>query len=145
MLKYLIAGVLICLAGTSKAAEKEVVTINLSINEIFSLNSGLMGLDGYQEIIKDGNQEKSVLKFYKFGSGLRLLIAHDLSAMKTIIADIQIAARKTETDEGKDAVTRMGFEKQALTLEPISTKELDLDHNPIPITVLSALAPILKD
>ncbi len=86
-----------------------------------------------------------MLKFYKFGSGLRLLIAHDLTVMKTVIADIQSAARQVEADRGKDAVTKMGFEKQEVTLEPISKKELDLDHNPIPVTVLSALAPILKD
>ncbi len=46
MLKYLIAGIMMLFVASAQAAENETIIVNLSINEIFTLNSGLMGLDG---------------------------------------------------------------------------------------------------
>jgi len=117
--------------------------VSLTVNDIVGLGNALAVLDGYDHAVKDGTQDRVIKEPYKFGPGVRLSIAHDLTTVKAALADVQAAARGFNGD--KAAVDRLGFEKQTLTLAPISAKDLSLDQNPIPPSVLSAMSPILVD
>lgn len=152
------------LTGPAFAADK----ISLTLAQPLSV--ALRNLDGHMIVVKQNGQDATIMTPWEFGSGsLRLRIANDLTildaALKTA-EDTRIAIVKellkkasdrtgaTVTEIKPDMPENAEFQKQFADLmaQPangtqdlgrIKTSELRLDKNEIPVTVLSALAPIL--
>lgn len=115
--------------------------VYLPVNDIVAVGNALVALDGYDRAVKDGAQDRVIREPYKFSPGVRLTIARDLTTIKAVVADVQTAARGLD----KAAIDKLGIEKQPLTLAPISAKDLSLDQNPIPPSVLSALSVVIVE
>jgi hypothetical protein len=155
-----ICAVLISLSGVGHAAEEKKV-LKLTGEQMMILVNGLTALDGYDRIIKDGAIEKTGHESYKLGCGLRLLIGRDLTALRAAMQPIYDAQRallfekSNNTGEVKpDSPEEKQFNMESfkimlstaeIELYPIPTKELKLDENPIPGSVLSSLGLILED
>jgi hypothetical protein len=134
------------------------------------LATALRNLDGHIIVIKQNGQDATIMTPWEFGSGsLRLRIANNIiivdAALKTAedtrIAIVKELLKKASdrtgapvTDIKPDMPESAEFQKQFADLmaQPaagtqdlgrIKTSELRLDKNEIPVTVLSALAPIL--
>jgi len=134
------------------------------------LSVALRNLDGHMIVIKQNGQDATVMTPWEFGSGsLRLRIANNITildaALKTAedtrLAIIKELLKKSSDRTGSpvteikpDMPESAEFQKQFADLmaQPaagtqdiarIKTSELKLDKNEIPVTVLSALGPIL--
>jgi len=134
------------------------------------LSVALRNLDGHMIVIKQNGQDATVMTPWEFGSGsLRLRIANNITildaALKTAedtrLAIIKELLKKASDRTGSpvteikpDMPESAEFQKQFADLmaQPaagtqdiarIKTSELKLDKNEIPVTVLSALGPIL--
>jgi len=133
-IRLIAALITIGLSAPAFAAE-----ISLPVNDIVAIGNALVSLDGYDRSVKDGTQDRVIKEPYKFSPGVRLTIARDLTAVKAVVADVQATARGLD----KAAIDKLGLEKQPIVLAPILTKDLSLDQNPIPPSVLSALNPVI--
>lgn len=134
------------------------------------LSVALRNLDGHLIVIKQNGQDGTVMVPWEFGSGaLRLRIANNITildaalktAEETRIAIVKELLKKASDRTGApvidikpDMPENAEFQKQFADLmaQPaagtqdlarIKTSELHIDKNEIPVTVLSALAPIL--
>jgi hypothetical protein len=152
------------LAGPACAGDK------ITLAQAQPLSVALRNLDGHLIVIKQNGQDATIMTPWEFGSGsFRLRIANDITildaALKTA-EDTRIAIVKellkkasdrtgaTVTEIKPDMPENAEFQKQFadLMVQPaagtqdlgrIKVSELKLDKNEIPVTVLSALAPIL--
>jgi len=136
----------------------------ITVRDALGLAQGLRNLDGHLVVIKRGGQDETVMIPWEFGSGsLRLRIANDIA----ILDRITTAAEQVRQALVKEALHNAGatelkpgapetaeFLKQyeealdqpasgAQDLARIKASELKLDRNEIPVTVLTALKPIL--
>ena len=157
----------ICLAAvppSARAAEK------ITVNQMQSLSVALRNLDGHLTVIKQNGQDAAIMTPWEFGSGsLRLRIANNITildaAMKTAEDTRQAIIKeliKKASDRTGEPVTDLKpgtpendeFQKQygdlmaqpaprTQDLSRIKASELKIDKNEIPVTVISALAPIL--
>lgn len=134
------------------------------------LSTALRNLDGHLIVIKQNGQDATVMTPWEFGSGsLRLRIANDLTIVDAALGAAETVRQSIIRELLKKASDRTGttvnelkpdmpenaeFQKQFTDLmaQPangtqdlgrIKASELRLDKNDIPVTVLSALAPIL--
>jgi hypothetical protein len=155
-----VCAVLISISGVGHAAE-EKKTLKLTGEQMTIIANGLIALDGYDRIIKDGVSEKTGRESYKLGGGLRLIIGRDLTALRASMQPIYAAQRALlfEKSNNTGEIKPGSLEEKQFNMEsfkimlspseielyPISTKELKLDENPIPGSVLSSLGLILED
>lgn len=159
---------LICLAlllliGPALAESKKPPLTN---SEALSLLQALRALDGRQVVVKQGATESIVMQPWDFASGtLRLRIARNITALAVIERTVdetrinilkELIAKKLGNADGitPGSPGYDEFQKQFLAvlnegaaadLSRIRASELRLDKNDIPVTALSALAPILDD
>lgn len=135
------------------------------IADALSMLQAFRNLDGRQVIVKVNGADTPVMTPWDFASGtLRLRIARNISALAAVEKDVEETRQSIvkEILKGMPAGSQITpgtpeFEvfslqiadalKQpaAVTLSRIKASELRLDKNEIPITALSALAPILDD
>jgi len=132
--------------------------MKMTVQAMIDLQKGLMALDGYDKVIKDGEREKTARVYYELGGGLRLLIARNLNRIEPELKALEKARNETfmQYSNGENrispdkAVDFMKAERALLDNEveveliEIDQTELKLDKNPIPGTVLSVLIPLLK-
>lgn len=135
---------------------------SLSVRDAVSLVTALGNLDGHMIVTKQNGQEQAIIVPWEFESGsLRLRIATDLTALKPVVAGadqtrqgiIKELLQKTHGTEIRPGTVEYSeFEREygqaldmptGVALQRIKASELKLDKNEIPVTVLSALAPIL--
>lgn len=142
--------------GSSPAKSAKEITMPTSTAIV--LMQGLSSLDGYERTVKDGARERVVIERYKFERGFVMAMARNLTALKAIqeAYEKEITAIRAEVADGgeiKDGpqLARLNDENRKLLALPqkielvtIQEAELKLDVNPIPISVISALAPIME-
>lgn len=166
MKKLAIVGAIAALVVAAPAFASDKIALSVAQ----PLSVALRNLDGHLIVIKQNGQDGTVMVPWEFGSGaLRLRIANNITildaalktAEETRIAIVKELLKKASDRTGA-AVTEIKpdmpenaeFQKQFTDLmaQPaagtqdlgrIKTSELKLDKNEIPVTVLSALAPIL--
>ena len=132
--------------------------MKLTIESAISIHAGLKLLDSYERVIKDGERERVVSEFYKFGGGLRLLIAKNLNHLDVVVSTFQKARDGLVYEFSVDGKAEVPSEKMAafgkavrdlmdteeeIELSKIKGDELKLDENPVPASTLSLLLPIL--
>jgi len=137
----------------------------LTVAQALSLLAALQNLDGHQTVVKNNGQDTILMQPWDFGSGLlRLKISNDISIVaavqkaqddarqaiiKEILKDKPPGAKiEVGTPEMAEFTQQYGEvldgpAKGSDDLSRIKASELKLDKNEIPVTVLSALQPIL--
>jgi hypothetical protein len=142
----------------------------ITIAQANPMATALRNLDGHMIVIKQNGADTAIMAPWEFGSGsLRLRIANDLTLLDAVLKVAEEARGTIVKELLKKASDRTGetltelkagtpendeFQKQfaELLAQPapgtqdlarIKASELKLDRNEIPVTVLSALAPIL--
>lgn len=136
----------------------------LTIAQAIPLVSALRNLDGHLVVIKQNGADNIVMIPWDFGSGsLRLRIANNITILtsiektaedtrQAIIKEILKKSGGTEIKPGtpeRDDFDRQFAEMMALPapggrdVARIKASELRLDKNDIPVTAISAMAPIL--
>lgn len=143
----------------------------ISVAQAMSLLQAMRNLDGRVVIIKQNGVEGAVQQPWDFGSGaFRMRIANNTTALAAVERSLEetrqaivrelLKGAPPEAD-GKPATsiapgTPQWEELQrqygealnapaSVTLSRIRASELRLDRNEIPVTALSAMAPILDD
>ena len=132
--------------------------MKLTIESAINIHAGLKQLDSYERAIKDGERERVVREFYKFGGGMRLLIAKNLNRLDIVVSTFQAARDGLVYEFSSDGKAEVLPEKMAafgkavrdlmiveeeVELTRIKSDELKLDENPVPASTLSLLLPIL--
>lgn len=136
--------------------------MKMKISEASALLSALSALDGYERVIKEGGNEKSVRDSYKLGPA-RLTIARNIRALREVVEDFQRAQNALIIEESggtgsvdpktnPEGAARVAVEIQkmvetehAIALLPISEADLKLDVNPIPPSVLASLIVLFPE
>lgn len=132
--------------------------------QALSMLQAFRNLDGRQVVVKQQSGETLVMQPWDFGSGtLRLRIARNITALAAIEKTIddarqnvikellrkgQIAAivpGSTEHEEFQRQMNDILNDGAQVDLSRIKASEFRLDKNELPVTALSALAPILDD
>lgn len=159
-MKYLaIVSVYFALVNCAFAADDPP---KLTVEQVMNVAQGLASLDCAKDTIKDGASEKEVCRPYKFGGGLVLLIARDLSKARGVIqayqtAHNQLIKEMSDPATGKIADARVVEFSQEDRKITSAQADADLDHirwvelkvgsgsgeNPVPPSVVSLLQPIL--
>jgi hypothetical protein len=151
MLKWILMLSLFGLVGTAAAHAAELTNAEAQL-----VLAGLTQLDGYDRVITERGQEKSVRELYHFDAALRLAIATDIAKLRPALQMAQEVHNALVQQYGVDgkvpADKVMAFNEEAkklwgassgVSLNHIKAGDLRLDSNPIPASVLSLLAPIL--
>ena len=141
--------------------------IKLTIGQALNILTAIKGLDGRTIIVKQNGQDAAIMQPWDFASGsLRLRILKNASALEPNVKLDEEARRKivteilagmpegtTDIKAGTPEYDRFFKQREQVlnepavgteNLYPIKVSELRLDRNEIPISVLSALEPILE-
>ncbi len=163
MRRFLFPVLLAAMISPAVAAEK------ITIGQAFPLATALRNLDGHMVIVKQNGVDNTIMVPWDFGSGaFRLRIANNLSildAVQKAVDDSRVAIIKeiikksanpsaTEVKPGTPEFDELQRQYAEMMTQPapgtqdlarIKASELKLDRNEIPVTVLTALKPILED
>lgn len=153
----------LALMSPATAADK------ITIGQAFPLANALRSLDGHTVVIKQNGADATVMVPWDFGSGaLRLRIANNiaiLDAVANTVNDTRLKIVKeiiknsanpaaTEIKPGTPEFDDFQRQYNEMMIQPangtqdlarIKASELRLDKNEIPVTVITALKPILED
>lgn len=116
--------------------------------QIERLQTALNHLDGQrvvEEVTADGAQVRiPVFRPYEFTAESRLRFGRILGALNAL-AD-ELADLCNTVKDGDDARWQAILDEEVdLDAEPFSASRLNLDTNPIPVSVISLLAPLLTE
>lgn len=146
------------LMAATPIAHAEKMTF--TIEQMLTLSSGLNGLNGYEQVVKEGERERSVRRVFDFAPGTIMAIVKDALAIEGALKPFnttrqQIISAINETDAAKpedqrnqelyDKLKPILAEHHEVDLTKLKASELKLDKNPIPISAMVALAPIVED
>lgn len=142
----------------SLPASAEPMTLTMAqAREVYG---AILSLDGYQKIIRAGDQETAVRVPYSFSSGTLLALAKNTDRLKPVVTafdtartrlilDLSAGTGKLEDPEAQakflKELNEMLKAPQDVDLVKIRDAELGLGapkNNPIPPSVISQLAPI---
>lgn len=130
--------------------------MKMKVSEASALLSALSALDGYDRVIKEGGNEKSVRDSYKLGPA-RMAVARNIRALREVVEDFQRAQNALIIEESggtgsvdqktnPEGAARVAVEIQKMvdteheiSLISISEADLKLDVNPIPPSVLASM------
>ena len=131
---------------------------SITIGQAIELRAGLTALDGYQKDVPQGDAPaKVIVSPYKLSSDTRWKIFSALTAIKPTLetfdaarADLQKRVKLAGDDKAALAAIDQEAEqllarKQDVKLPTLKREELALGGNPIPGSVLVALAPIIAE
>ena len=141
------------IGSTARAEESKRLTVQQAI----LIYNGLIQLDGYDDVCRDGATEKTCRRIYKFGGGARISIATNLAEAKRIVtaytdarnALIAQYANGSNKVPDEDIARFNADDRKALNATVdvvfgrIKRDDLKLDENPIPPSVLSLIIPII--
>lgn len=155
--------ILSLLLTTSASAQLKSNLPDLNVEQVMAVAQGLSSLDCIKDTIKDGVNEKEICRPYKFGGGLVLIIAKNLSKAREVSRYYQDAHNRllrsmADPSTGKVSESHMvefiEEDKKILSttaevhLDPIRWTELAVGNNAgqnsIPPSVISLLQPILE-
>lgn len=146
----LAAAALIFAAGTAHADP-------FTIEQCQLVNIGLQQLDGYDRVVKDGQNERVVRQTYNLGPGLRLSIARNMEKLRRVDASLrqarlgvlqQFSGGESKVPDG-NLIAYQAEDRKLMDapcgedLIRIKLDELKLSENPVPASVLSVLLPIV--
>lgn len=138
--------------------------IKLTVKTANEVYAALQNVDVYTQIIKDENgKEKTVSLPYKFSGKARWNMTKALNKLKSVNEDF-VKTRDNLIKEASNGIGVIEPSDQA-AIRAVTTKleeileeevelsgvlkikvdDLNLEENPIPVAVLSLLAPILED
>ena len=158
--RYILASLL--LASVAFAAPADPVK-KLTVQQEINLEQALAALDGHTVVAKVNGQDAVVTVSYDFSGAVRWKILDDIGLLepkleawqkankaiidrisggKGFIAQTDGAGQAAYALAVNDAMTHV--DETSPKLETFARSDLDLDRNPIPGTVLNALAPILQ-
>jgi hypothetical protein len=148
-MKKLLATLLVFFAASAAFAGE---TIKLNLSQQAELLSGLSSLDGSLKLDRDNAR---VAIAYDFSGATRIAIAHDITALKGSIQNVQdawkaylkgagISDETKETPEQHAEVAKIQNAPAEVSIIKISVDDLKLDANAIPPTAISALKPVIK-
>lgn len=158
------------LAASARASSADDKT-SMAVSDALSLLVAHRSLDGRQVVVRHSGMEQAVTVPWDFASGsLRLRIARNIAVLATVERTIEetrqtiireILTGMPADKDGKrpssiypgtpehEVFTRQFTaalrERVSLDLSRIKASDLRLDKNEIPVTTLTALAPILDD
>jgi hypothetical protein len=168
MKKLALALLALSIAAPASAEDKGKITVQ----EAQQLSTALRNLDGRMIVIKQNGADNVIMQPWEFGSGvLRLRIANDIAIVDhslKLVEEVRLGMvkeglQKIKARTGDDATDMKPgtpefdeFQKQyqELISQPapgtqdlarIKASDLKLDKNEIPVTVLTALAPIMDN
>lgn len=142
----------------------QVLTIassKLSVTQALQMLTALRGLDGRQVAVKNAGQDAVILQAWEFSNGLlRLAIAQNIAVLSvveqndekirtSIVREVfKGEAAKEGTPEMAEFVRQLNDARNAPVLgveqlKRIAAKDLKLERNEIPSSILAALVPIL--
>lgn len=144
-------------------AQDPPATPHLTVGQCVQALSGLLALDKYEKVIKDGAGEKTVTVQYKLGVA-RFAVARAISVLRPVAEDVEKArlGLLAEVTGGKpvqpnsEQLARLNDEYAKVLSRPCSVeipklKLADLrpgdgpNDNPIPPSVLASLLPIIEE
>lgn len=128
-----------------------------------TIDINLRAFDGYKKIVPSTNPgvpDQIVIVPYELSGRTRMAIAENLSALKPTIDAFEIANGNLSKSFGKngadvdqkdqEAMAKYIAELTQILKRPVSVNlvkiplaDLNLDHNPVPPSVISALAPVI--
>jgi uncharacterized protein YdbL (DUF1318 family) len=165
----ILCALLVFFCPQCEAAEKSQ---GITVDQAVQLATALRNFDGHLVVIKQNGAENTVMIPWEFGDGrLRLRVSNNLAILDAAIKSINAAqiaifkeatqkaserTGKTEVDLPVGTPERIDYDRQndellkqpapgTQDLSRIKASELKLDKNEIPVTVLTALKPILED
>jgi hypothetical protein len=156
MLKIAIISAIFLASVVSASAEEKPA---FTVSGLLMIGNGLAQLDGYDHAVKDGNTEKTVHVVYSFSPALTLLIAENIQKIRNVVtvykaahgAIIKKLSATMEPGSPKYQTELQAEDDELLTqpitdvhLSTIDRKELKLDENHIPPSVLSLILPIVS-
>lgn len=153
------------LAASMIGAAFAADTKPLTVGQALSMLSALRNLDGRMIVIKQNGADATIMQPWDFGSGtLRLRIAKNVTALAATEAAVETSRQNIIKELSKglkpgasivpntpewEAFMQQYADVMAspasVDLFRIKASELKLDKNEIPITAISALAPIIDD
>jgi len=135
--------------------------MKLTLEEIAKLHAGLLLLDGYDRIAKDGERERVVREYFSLGAGLRLAVAMNIDKLEAAMSPynkvrtaliFQLSSKDKPNEVAPENLGKFNDETSAmlavehdLTLTKIKFDELNLDKNPIPVSTLSMIQALLRE
>lgn len=135
----------------------------ITVRQAISIAQALRNLDGHMIVTKQNGADQTVMIPWEFGSGsLRLRIANNLSIVAAVETSFETARKSVIKEIGGTSTPNPGTPEYETLLKQlnevldqpaagsqdlarIKASELKLDKNEIPITVISALEPILDN
>jgi hypothetical protein len=135
----------------------------LTYSRVITLGAALGALDGGQKVITEGGKERVVPQPYDLSEATREAIADDEIALQGATEKVQSEARafmrslggvvdQDDTEEHRtakrqwdDFSARLGDREFHVALTKLNRTELKLGTNPIPPSVLAALAPVMGE
>ena len=135
------------------------ITLKLPAIKLSELLNGLVGLDG-----GNANPDRERASPYKFSAGFRLRNGRNVHKVKEVlhlyeaerrklqmklplVAD-EKAKTKAEREAERDVQIEMialGDELHEVELETCTEHELGLEKNPIPVSVLGCISPLIEN
>lgn len=134
--------------------------MQITIDKALSLRAGLTALDGYNKIIKNGENESTAVVPFKLSGVMRMTIARNISRLEQPLADYNKARNEViKSLAGPDGnavppeklaeflAQDVGMRKQEteLSLTKLKVADLNLDDNPIPGSVLAMLLDLVGE
>ena len=135
--------------------------IKLKVSDLLALQQGLAAFDGQQKVVPQGDAPaKVVLVPYELSGKTRWIIAQNLAALQPQVKAADEARNALLKQIGGESGTIPATDtariskftaaynevlNQSVTVEltKLALADLKLDANPLPPTVLSALAPVI--
>ena len=130
----------------------------LTVEQVISIYNGLSQLDKYTDVCRDGSIEKQCERTYKFGGGMRMTLAVNRAETERIVKTYQQARNVLVAQYASGSVKvpddklgafqdddRAMYEQLVdITLAKFRRDDLKLEENPIPISVLSLIMPLIE-
>ncbi len=123
----------------------DTIKLTMTVQQANELASGIMGLD---QDVKDPS------KHYKFSVSFRVRHARNLGKLREVLQAFEVNRNQVVMDlndlpqgekekAAQKAIWALQSEKFVFELETFKEEELQLERNPIPVTFLAALQPLL--
>jgi hypothetical protein len=129
-----------------------------TVGDAIALSQALSQLDGQKKIVDHGKDipAEVVVVPYEFSGPVRFALADDLAALQVPLKAFddakQALAKQYPSDSNGKLSEKFLVEANAALAQPVDLKlkqikraDLQLDRNPIPLSVLAALSPVLVD
>lgn len=136
------------------------VTTKLTPNQYSGLLAAHRALDGFDRIVKDGDNERVVRQSYTLNFGVRLKLAENIEVLEAQLRRFEAERTKLFFVHAKEGSIEAGTEgavafskamEEAVTtvvdidLNPIDFDELGKSFDPYPPSVLSALLVLREE